>query len=118
VALVGDLSVRTISLRWFVPSSSALIMALQMAHGHQHIANEKENLATLVRAELDAADRAGPPVDQVNELASRCSEVQRGLFTLRQRSERVPGFVYERFRLEDEADMRDTVAELRTRLGL
>lgn len=89
-----------------------------MARCHQHIANEKENLATLVRAELDAADPAGPSVDEVDDLASRCREVQRGLFTLRQRSERVPRIVYERFRSEDEADMRDTVAELRTRLGL
>lgn len=118
IGLAGDLSVRTIAFRWFVPSSSALIMALQAAHGHSQIASAKDKWATVVRAELDTASSPNLSSTEEAELMSKAADVQQGLFALRKKRERVPRFIYERYRDQDEADMRETTAEFRARLGL
>ena len=118
IGLLGDLSVRTVALQWFVPSSAALILALRMAYGHSQVASAKDKWSAVVRSELAGARPSGPSAKERKELMSKAAEVQQGLFVLRQRRERVPRPIYERYRDQDEADMRETTADLRRHLGL
>lgn len=118
IGLIADLSVRTICLRWFAPSSAGIVLAFQMAKSHTEIAAEKESLITLVRAELEVARPGDPDPADVPVLRDRSGEVQRRIFDLRRRTERVPRWLYERHRDSDEADMQATVAGLRAQLGL
>ena len=118
IGLIADLSVRTLALRWFLPSSSALIMALQMANGHSQIATAKDKLAAIVRSELGRAGSPGPSTAEQAELMTVAAQVQEGLFKLRQKRERVPRRIYEMYRDRDEADMRATTADLRERFDL
>lgn len=117
VGLVGDLSVRAVAVRWFVPSTSALILALQLARGHREIAAAKEQLVTLVRDALESARPGDPDVEDLPRLNQLTRDVQGGIYRLRKRGERVPRILYERYRDEDEADMQATVADLKERLS-
>jgi len=118
IGLVGDLSVRDLVIRWFVPSSSLLLLAAQQVRGHREIATEKEQLATEVRAELDAADNMPLSDDEEARLWQRCRLIQDGLLGARKRGERVPRWLFERYRDDDELDMRETAAATRDRLTL
>lgn len=117
IGLLADLSVRQVSVRWFVPSASALLLAAQHVRGHHEIANEKEQLAATVRAELDGADSKPLSASEETRLWSLCRLVQDGICRMRKRSERVPRWMYERYRDDDEQDMRETVEDIRARLA-
>lgn len=93
-----------------------LLLAAQQARGHREIAAKKEQLATEVRAELEAADNAPLPPDEEARIWQRCRVVQDGLLRARKRSERVPRWLYEHYRDDDEVDMRETAAATRARL--
>lgn len=116
IGLVGDLSVRDLGIQWFVPSSSMLLLAAQQARGHHEIATEKEQLAAEVRAELDGADNLSLAPDEEARLWQRCRLIQDGLLRARKRGERVPRWLFERYRDNDELDMRETAAATRARL--
>ena len=116
IGLAADLSVRDLVIRWFVPSSSMLLLAAQQARGHREIAAEKEPLAANVRAELAAADNTPLEADEEARLWQRCRLIQDGLLRARKRGERVPRWLFERYRDEDELDMRETAAATRVRL--
>jgi hypothetical protein len=116
IGFAADLSVRDLIVRWFVPSSSMLLLAAQQARGHREIAAEKEPLAAKVRAELDAADNTPLDPDEEAQLWQRCRLIQDGLLRARKRGERVPRWLFERYRDEDELDMRETAAATRARL--
>lgn len=112
-----DLSTRAIVLQWLLPSSSMVVMSLQMARANRDVATEKEQLAKLVRDELDAATAGEPDPDAKRALRTLSRSIQDGLFQTRRRAERVPGWFYERFRSSDEEDMHATVAALRDRIA-
>lgn len=116
IGLSADLSVRQITVRWFVPSASALLLAAQHVRGHHEIAREKEQLAATVRAELDGADANPLSHSEESRLWVLCRSIQDGLFHTRKRGERVPRWMYERYRDADEQDMRETVVAIRVRL--
>jgi hypothetical protein len=116
IGLVGDLSVRDLVVRWFVPSSSLLLFAAQQVRGHREIAAEKEQLTAEVRAELDAADNVRLSREEEARLWQRCRLIQDGLLRARKRDERVPRWLFERYRDNDELDMRETAAATRERL--
>lgn len=116
IGLVGDLSVRDLVIRWFVPSSSLLLLAAQQVRGHHEIAAEKEQLAAEVRAELEAANNLPLSSDEETRLWQRCRLIQDGIFRARKRGERVPRWLFERYRDRDELDMRETAAATRERL--
>lgn len=118
IGLAGDLPVRTLCLRWYVPSASMLVLGLQLTKAHREVAGKKEQLATLVRSELETARPGDPDPADEPVLRERCREVQRRIFELRRETARVPRSIYERFRDDDEADMRATVDGLRRQLGL
>lgn len=118
IGLMADLSVRTICLEWYVPSSSMIVLSVQMAKAHRELASEKEQLITLVRAELEVAGPGDPDPADVPLLQERCREVQRRIFELRRHTERVPQRLYQKYRYEDEADMQATVHSLRRQLGV
>lgn len=118
IGLAGDLSVRDLVLRWFVPSSSMLLLAGQQARGHSEIADEKEPLAAKVRAELHAADNTPLSPDEEARLWQQCRVIQDGLLRARKRGERVPRRLFERYRDTDELDMRETAAATREQLKL
>lgn len=116
IGLVSDLSVRDLVIRWLVPSSSILLLAAQQARSHREIGTEKEQLATVVRAELEAADNAPLAPDEEARIWQRCRVVQDGLLRARKRGERVPRWLFEHYRDDDEVDMRETAAATRARL--
>ena len=110
IGIVGDLSVRDLIIRWFVPSSAMLLLAAQQARGHREIATEKEPLAAKVRAELDVADNTPPSPAEEVRLWQQCRMIQDGLLRARKRGERVLRWLFERYRDLDELDMRETEA--------
>jgi len=60
-----------------------------------------------VRAELDTASSPTLSSKEDDELIAKAAEVQQGLFELRKKRERIPRFVYERYRDQHETDMRE-----------
>lgn len=118
VGLGADLSVRELLVRWFVPSMSALLLAEQHARANRELSRERALLGTRVRGLLDAADSAPLSDEDRQRLRTESRSIQDGIFRTRKRSERVPRWLYERFRTNDEADMRETAAETVGRLSL
>ncbi len=116
IGLAGDLSVRDLVIRWFVPSSAILLLAAQQVRGHREIAAAKGPLAGKVRAELDAADNNPLSPDEEARLWRQCRIIQDGLLAARKHGERVPRWLFEHYRDEDEVDMRETAAATRERL--
>lgn len=116
IGLAANLSMRQTIVRWFVPSASALLLAAQHVRGHHEVAREKVQLARTICAELDGADGSQPSQPESARLWTICRSIQDGLFRARKRSERVPRWVYERYRDADEHDMRETVEAIRARL--
>jgi SMODS-associating 4TM effector domain len=55
VAIAVGLTVIDALLRWYVPSLAALRLGLEGQHAQREVANERERLLELVRAELDQA---------------------------------------------------------------
>lgn len=111
-----DSSLRSLLIHWAVPSSAALILLLQMSRQNRESALGREQLVAILQAELDAARFGDPRVQDLPRLEEKCKEVQQGLFALRRRLGRVPGVLYERYRPEDEADMRGALTAVRARL--
>lgn len=117
VGLGADLSVRELLVRWFVPSTSALLLAWQHARANRELASEREVLFARVRGQLDVADSAPLSDEERGRLSDEARSIQDGIFRTRKRSERVPRWMYERFRSRDEADMRETAADTVERLS-
>ncbi|MEY2420008.1 MAG: hypothetical protein QOI95_75 [Acidimicrobiaceae bacterium] len=116
LAILLDLSVRQIAIRWFAPSAAVLAMVLQQARAHRDVADTREQLATTVRSELRSARSGTPSTSTELRLWEVSRSVQDGLLASRKRAERVPRWLYERFRDVDESDMQETVEDLRSRL--
>jgi SMODS-associating 4TM effector domain len=116
VAIVVGLTVIDALLRWYVPSLAALRLGLEGQHAQREVANERERLLELVRAELDHATPGPVPSARQTRLIKLCREIQDGIFATRRQVARVPGWFYERFRPGDEDDMYQSAEQHRIRL--
>ena len=104
-------------LRWYVPSLAALRLGLEgRTHAQREVANERERLLGLVRAELDQATPGPVPSVRQARLIKLCREIQDGIFATRRQVARVPDWFYERLRPGDEDDMHQSADQHRTRL--
>lgn len=118
VGVAAGLSVWELLVRWFAPSASALLLAGQHARANRELASERRLLLDRVRQTLDSADPGPLSEDDRKRLRDEARSIQDGIIRTRKRSERVPRWFYERFRSEDEVDMRETASDTVTRLRL
>lgn len=116
VAYAATLTVPEILLRWFVPSLAALIYGIDSCKNQLEIAAERERVMNLVQGELDRAQRAPSPQEQLR-LVGKAREIQDVVFATRKNPARVPDWFYARFRQHDENDFRANPDHLRQTLG-
>lgn len=118
VGVVTGLSVWELLIRWFAPSTAALLFAGQHARVNRELAYERRMLRDRVRQVLDSAGPGPLSKHHRNRLYDEARSIQDGIFRTRNHSERVPRWFYECFRSADEADMRETASDTVKRLRL
>jgi SMODS-associating 4TM effector domain len=111
IGVAGGLTVWTILLRWYVPSSAAILLAFEIIRAQRQTANERKVLLATVKAELDRRDNVSSAV-QLADIEQKCREIQDGIFDTRKQVARVPSWLYKLTRQRHEARMRAATAEL------
>jgi predicted pore-forming effector associated with SMODS systems len=90
-------------LTWYVPSFSAVALALETAAMQGAIGAEKRRLAAILDGELESIRLAGGQYDY-KYVKGVARKVQDGIFVARQEVGRVPFILYQFFRTKDEKD--------------
>jgi hypothetical protein len=85
IGVAGGLTVWTILLRWYVPSSAAILLAFEIIRAQRQTANERKVLLATVKAELDRRDNV-PSAAQLADIEQKSREIQDGIFDTASRS--------------------------------
>jgi hypothetical protein len=116
VALIVDWSTRDLFIRWLVPSMPALVLGFEQARAHLSTASSKENLARYLGQTLGDLQPGEPTSALEARLRTSARECQDEIARLRQQDERVPQWLYNRRRSEDQTAADKAAVNLRRHL--
>lgn len=116
VGYAASLTIPETLFRWYAPSLAALIYGIESCKTQREIATERERVMNLVQNEIDNAQPAPSPDEEVR-LMAKAREIQDVIFATRKQAARVPDWFYARFRQHDENDFRANAEHLRRKLG-
>jgi hypothetical protein len=111
VGWLANLTVSALLLRWYVPSVSVTLLALDTYRSQRDAATERERVLAHMEARLRTA--ASEPTPQAaGSLLTLARQVQDVIFQSRTRHTRAPDLFFRRFRARDRIDFEVAMTEL------
>jgi hypothetical protein len=113
IGYTAGLTVLETAVRWYLPSTAAILLGVDSYRAHRDVASERERVMLIVQGAIDGALRLPLQSDERERLLATARTVQDVVLATRKQVVRVPEWFYARFRDADAKDFQANARYLR-----